>query len=163
LEVVKYLIENGVNIYCTDELETFPIHYVCCNLECDQSFEITEYLIENSVDLNYVDKYGTPLLHKIYQCHFRKGERLINCLVANGVDINCTDSAGKCLIHHICSVEANVCFDDETIKYLVANGASVSRFNRDGERNKLLSLARCRCAIDMYRFLEENGAINNKK
>lgn len=63
LNVIKFLVQNGVNPDKPNKENQTPIH-----LACKEQYEtIVDYLISINVDLNFVDNYGMSPLHYALQ------------------------------------------------------------------------------------------------
>lgn len=60
LEIVKYLVDSGLDINAVDEKNVTPL-MLCFEFDCN---EIAEFLIsQERIDLNLVDNYGFSALH----------------------------------------------------------------------------------------------------
>lgn len=63
LNVIKFLVQNGVNPDKPNRENHTPLHLACR----EQYFTIVEYLVDLSVELNYVDNYGMSPFHYALQ------------------------------------------------------------------------------------------------
>jgi ankyrin repeat protein len=78
-----------------------------------------------------------------------------------GADVNAVDADGNTAVHHAASRG-----DNEMIKFLVANGADVKRFNRAGQTTIDVAngpVQRTQPYPETIKLLESLGALNNHK
>lgn len=70
MTIVKFLIENGADIYYQDSNGGTPLLELCRNYEEDDLKEIVQLFIKDRANTNTKDKYGnTPLLELCDPCH----------------------------------------------------------------------------------------------
>jgi len=81
-EVIKYIIDKGVDLECQDENGRRPIHYICERPEPD----MLKYIISKGVDLECRDNIGWRPIH--YVCESSTPE-MIRYMIDQGVDISC--------------------------------------------------------------------------
>ena len=119
LEMVKCLVENGVDINCIAGGNVQSIHYAC--MMGDRSLELVKYLVENGADVNYPGNYRDNPLH--FACS-SNSTQLVRYLIDNGAVINCADRNGDYPLHHAVRNGAI-----EIVEILITNGANVNRCN----------------------------------
>ena len=117
MEMVKILVENGININKKDRHGWSPF----LRAVGGENFEIVKYLVDNGADVNDSDSYRRSAL--MYACSGRNFE-IIKYLVENGANVNhrmrmgwsegpLTSAAGS----------GNI----QIVKYLVSKGAKLER------------------------------------
>lgn len=111
LEILKILVESGLNINETDQDgKCFsPLHYACQ----EGNYNIVKFLIEKKAHVNRIDQEGlTPLRMAADWEH----TRTVNLLLKNGADINLGDAL------HLACAQGHL----KMIKFLLGKGANIN-------------------------------------
>ncbi len=160
LEMIKLLIENGVDINLETELIPNeddsmcfikPINAACY---CGRN-EVIKILLENNIDINDCDSYGVSPLY--YACYGIGGEgsfhkcgniETVKLLIENGAHIN---GNNRSILLEACIVN-----DLELAKLLIENGADVN--SKDMYGDTPLHGATEYGNYEIVKLLIENGA-----
>ena len=96
VELIKYLISRGCDVYETDIKEETVLHIACKKGE----LELVQDLVENYPDmLTIIDKTGqSPFL----DAGFSGSVELVKYLISKGCDVYDKDSDGWTLLHYAC-------------------------------------------------------------
>lgn len=154
LDIIKYLMDRGIDLECENEYHRRPIHNACVDdkvdlveffinhgvdLECEtsdgrrpihiacqnNSIHAIKLLIDKGVDLQCCDMTGNKPIHMA--CSRQNSHLLVKMLIDKKVDLECLTNVGNKPIHHACRYGSL-----ETIKLLVENGADIESINGDG-------------------------------
>jgi ankyrin repeat protein len=137
-EIVEFLIENNVNVECTDAKGQTAIFQACMN----GHFNVVTFLIEKGAALDSTDSFGKTLLAATAS----KGqEELVRFLVDRGANVHACYKAYKSVLYK--SAGHLGC-----TKILVEKGADVNFRNMILLRNVEFG------TIDDVRYLVEHGA-----
>ena len=118
-EMIKYIIDKGVDLECTTIDGMRPIHYICLQ----STPEMIKYIINKGIDLECEDNDGWRLIH--YICRFSTPE-MIKYIIDKGVDLECSTKDGWRPIHFICNY-SNL----DTLSYIVNKGVDCdARINK---------------------------------
>lgn len=136
-ESMKYLIENGADIFVKNRLGESIFHYLAENAHLLVVQEIMDLLIEKGLDINGKDDSGKTCIHHAVMSKHTTVETLEELLKRNVV-VNNKDARGKNEIY--CAVEqVDMKYSQtelerraEVITYLVKAGVSVNERNADG-------------------------------
>ncbi|KAJ5078069.1 ankyrin repeat protein [Anaeramoeba ignava] len=149
LEIIKYLVEKGVDINAkTNDNETV-LHLACQN----NSIEIIKYLVEKGVDINAKTNNNETVLHLACQ---NNSLEIIKYLVEKGIDINAKTNENETVIHLACQNNSI-----EIIKYLVEKGIDINAKTTNNET--VLHLACQNNSIEIIKYLVEKGVDINAK
>ncbi len=103
LEIVKLLVENGVDVNWLNKKEETPLHTAFYK----EHWQIFEYLIENGANVNIQVKFVSPFNEKEDEdtlaswAAFNKNEVYVKLFIDNGLDINYQDPEnGATLLHY---------------------------------------------------------------
>ena len=151
LELVKYLVEKGIDINAKDndgETALFKSY---------ENFDISKYLIEKGLDINAKNDEGNnPLLISCMCPYIATVEFLIKECKA---DIDVRDNDGNTPLHLVFECEYP---EIEIIEFLLDNGANINAKNNRGE-NVLRYACEHYGIEDIIKFLIEKGADINMK
>jgi ankyrin repeat protein len=151
-KILKYVIDNAIDLECKDNFRQRPIHLICkfstpvmikyiidkgVNLECENinrwrpihyicrysTPEMIKYIIDKGVDLECeTNNNNWRPIHVI--CRFSTPE-MIKYIIDKGVDLECEDHDKWRPIHYICEYST-----PEMIKYIINKGVNI-KFNRN--------------------------------
>lgn len=94
-EMLEYLVNKNVDIFCANDAGEQPIHTACMN-----NLEMVKYLVSRGADLHSVTGDGMHPIH--FACCSEKVDNVIQIvkyLLENGADINCTNDDNCRPIH----------------------------------------------------------------
>jgi len=114
INIIKHLIEYGVNINKEDNDGNSPLFYACLS----GNMTVVRYLIEQGANINKLNKYGeTPLF---YACE-DGNEAIVKYLVEQGANINKLNIFGETSFFNACKNGSKA-----MIKYLIEHGADMN-------------------------------------
>ncbi len=147
--LVKSLIETGVEVDSKDELENTPLHHAAENGHAN----LSEFLIAEGADLEARNHYGrTPMA--LASCRGHK--QMVEVLLAKGADFNTKDIWYKRLLHHAAENGHS-----ELAEFLIDRGEDIeSETNLD---YTALNLAASKGHTQMVELLISKGADVNTK
>lgn len=96
--MVKYLIEKGVDLECKDNKGRRPLHYICFNLY--SGIKDIELLIEKKVYIECEDYKGRRPIH--YICYKCNQLPFLKYFCDLGVNLECEDNNKMRPIHFLC-------------------------------------------------------------
>jgi len=143
LEIVKYLIEYGCDIY-SSEYGTSPIFYTLK----EGDFEFAKYLIEKGAKIECQDKDRLRPIH--YAIKYSSFE-IIKLLIEKGAEIESQDKNGLGPMHY-----ALMYPNFEIVKYLIEKGARIESENRNGIPP--IHYAIKYCNFEIIKYLIKSGA-----
>jgi ankyrin repeat protein len=111
-EMIKYIIDKGVDLECPDIDEWNPIHYICRY----STPEMIQYIIDKGVNLECINKNRLKPIHLI--CRYST-PGMIQYIIDKGVDLECTTNEGWKPIHLICRYST-----PEMFKYIIDKGVN---------------------------------------
>lgn len=129
IEIVRLLIESGVNLNAKDVNGYTPLH-----IAVERNFsEIAKLLIKSGADLN---SKGVGLLEEtpLHLAIKEGNNEMVKLLLESGADVNARDSDGETPLHTV--VWSNKISPEsvsETISILIKHGADVNAKNYEGE------------------------------
>ena len=106
-QMIKYIIDKGVNLECQSNIGIRPIHLICRYL----SSEIIKYIIDKGVNLECKTTDGIRPIHFI--CQYSSSE-MVKYIIDKGVNLECKTNDGIRPIHLICQYST-----PEMIKYII--------------------------------------------
>jgi ankyrin repeat protein len=112
-KVLKYVIENAIDLECEDNKEWRPIHYICEY----STPEMIKYIIDKGVDLECENDNKDRPIHCI--CLYSTPE-MIKYIIDKGVDLECENDNKWKPIHYICKFSS-----PEMIKYIIDKGVDL--------------------------------------
>jgi ankyrin repeat protein len=121
-EIIRYIIDKGVDLECQDNGGWRPIHFICRYSTPD----MIKYIIDKGVDLACQTNDGWRPIHFI--CRYSTPE-MIKYIIDKGVDLDCSQDNGWKPIHFICRHST-----PEIIKYIIDKGVELECRNNDGWR-----------------------------
>ena len=122
---IKLALNNGADLYMTDEEDKTPLMLAVSN---NENIEATKILIEAGADVNAKNKYGTTAL----MC--TKKPKVIGTLIQAGADVNAQNIYGETALM--------LCNDSvEAIKALISAGADLNIKTREGSTALNLAVA----------------------
>lgn len=105
LAIVKYLVENGLNIKERNSNNENILHVVLRNFNFYKNYEyydIIDYLVNpklGGVDVNAKDNNGRTPLFAVVEKKYVGDLRIVECLIANKADFNVKDNFGRTVLH----------------------------------------------------------------
>lgn len=136
-ESMRYLIENGADIYVKNRLGESIFHYLAENAHLVGVQEIMDMLIEKGLDINGKDDSGKTVIHHAVISKHTTVETLEELLKRNVV-VNNKDARGKneifCAVEQVDMEYSQTELERraEVITYLVKAGVSVKERSTDG-------------------------------
>lgn len=113
-KVIKYLIDNSIDLDC-DKLDgKKPVHYVCLSNKTD----IMKYMFDKGVNLEAKDESEWRPIHHL--CYV-SNEEMVKYLVDKNVSLDCKTKNGWLPIHAICNYSSV-----EMIKLFVKLGVGIN-------------------------------------
>jgi len=149
-EMVKFLVENGVDINATNDVGNTALH-----IAADRGFdEILELLLQNKADVDIKNQLGkTPL---VYAVGGGRGISVAELLIDNGADINVREKHGKTLL-----IRSVLVGRELVVRFLVQKGADVNL--QDSQCMTALDWAREKGYEELAKFLSAHGAKKGKR
>lgn len=147
-EVVKHLLNSGVNINHKDLQGRTSLHYSVSTVNSDVSVKIIKLLLKFGADPNATDKHSFTPLHFAVKSKFLTATEI---LLAHGADVNKQTYAGHSTLHIASSVG-----DVKLAAILLENGARISAITHSG-----LTPFKCAANQEMYALLK-SAAIENE-
>jgi ankyrin repeat protein len=119
-DMIKYIIDKGVDLECSTSWGLRPIHYICQY----STPEMIKYIIDKGVDLECSTScYRYNPIHFI--CRYSTPE-MIKYIIDKGVNLECVTYSGYRPIHFICQYST-----PEMIKYIIDKGVNLKCANRN--------------------------------
>jgi ankyrin repeat protein len=113
--ILKYVIDNAINLECVIDYNKRPIHIICEY----STPEMIKYIIDKGVDLECETKWGWRPIH--YICDKSKStHEMIKYIIDKGVDLECETYNKLRPIHLICKYSTL-----EMIKYIIDKGVDL--------------------------------------
>ena len=148
IDIVKYIVNNGVPANINDNFGKNPLHYACKN----GNISIVEFLIGHGSNINAPDLKGmTPVFYAIKCGHLD----LVKFLIGHGADKNFKDSLGRSPLSY-----AARCGNLEIVQYLVSQNVE-----KDINDNLPTTPAHEACAssnIQVIKYLIEKQGYDTK-
>ncbi|MDR2642497.1 MAG: ankyrin repeat domain-containing protein [Planctomycetaceae bacterium] len=123
-EIIKYLIERGVDIHAVDIDGRNAIHYLTT----------AHYLPEPSPLIQHY--YNKPPTNE--PMNLKSMDNLISIFIDNGVNINCKDKRGKTPLH--CAVDPNSTINTNLVALFIKKGADIYAKDNNGRTALFLFL-----------------------
>ncbi|MCL5436966.1 MAG: ankyrin repeat domain-containing protein [Candidatus Dependentiae bacterium] len=159
IEQAKALLEEGININATNKRGETVLHIAVhgsSGLGTLSRLDVVRFLLENNADVNAKDYVGWTPLHEALAWDMNLD--IIKALVNKGARIFVAEKRGYTPLHFACA-HAGV----ETVKFLLAMGASVDSKNKLGETALDVALRRQRGDIlDLLDFAGQAAQIAEK-
>ncbi|KAI3322074.1 ankyrin repeat-containing domain protein [Xylariaceae sp. AK1471] len=136
LQMVKWLLDTGADLYCRDDFSRTPLHAAAASASLDSPDLIT-FLINQGLDVNDEDDVGmTTLHHTLYTYDTSQKEydpdvslAKVKLLLQHGASLERQDSEGNTILH-LAAWRGHL----SLVKYLLSQGAVVSRTDKRGYR-----------------------------
>ena len=93
MNIVKYLVENGLHIGVKSNQSELPIHVASTHGHLD----VIKYFVSNGVDINVKTMYSQTLLMDASQ---NRHLNIVKYLVENGAQIDTTNEDGRTALFH---------------------------------------------------------------
>jgi len=121
-DIIKYIVDKGVNLELEDEHKCRPIHYVCKY----SSFDVIKHIVEKNIDLECetIDKFKPIHYVCIYQTH-----DVIEYFVNKGVNLESETQNKYKPIHYVC-----IYHKSNTILFVIDQGVDLEAETTDGNR-----------------------------
>ncbi|KAL6617339.1 ankyrin repeat-containing domain protein [Neocallimastix sp. 'constans'] len=143
IHLVKYLINQGINIYAKDDKGNNAL----MEASSHGFINIIEYLLEKGIPVEERNNEGyTALMYATKNGYLN----IVKCLIKNGASINDLDTNGNNLLM-LASSEGFM----EIVEYLKEMGLSIHSKNKDG--NNALMLAIMGNHINIIQYLHHQG------
>lgn len=139
LEIIKYVIDNIIDIECEDRTNFRPIHIACSN----NNLDMVKYLVSIGVNLECEHIYKWRPIH--LAC-YRNNLSMLKCLVEKGVNLECENNNKQKPIHLACK-NNNL----DMVKYLVEKGVDLEC--EDIDKNRPIYYAYWHKNPDMINYL----------
>ena len=109
LEVVRLLVDNGVDVTSHDKVEGFTaLHFLCANYKGDFLVDIVKLLVESGANTLHTstakESFGWNSLHFLCR-NDKQGQHfiaIVRLFVDFGFDLNERDNNGRTLLHFLC-------------------------------------------------------------
>ncbi len=97
LNIIKYILNKGIDVNFPDEAMATPLHNACC---LNNNLETIAFLLERGAKIDNRDKNGETALH--YASKHGRIE-IIKYFGEQGGNLRIKDSSGKTMLHHVAS------------------------------------------------------------
>ena len=144
-EIIKYIVDKGVDLESKLNNEWKPIHFACRY----SNFEIIKYIIDKGVNLESKSNDGWKPIH--FACRYSNFE-IVKYIVDKGVDLESKSNDGLKPIHIACR-----CSNFEIIKYIVDKGVDLESKFDDGW--KPIHIACKYSTPDVIKYLINKGVV----
>ncbi|KAJ5067186.1 ankyrin repeat ph and sec7 domain containing protein secg-related [Anaeramoeba ignava] len=153
LEVIKYLIEKGININEKNKNKETPLHFVCQNIN-GNSLEVIKYLIEKGININEKNQDKETPLHFVCQNINENSLEVIKYLIEKGININEKNKDENTPLHITCQNDSK-----EIVELLLGKeGINVNEKNKD--ENTYLHIACQNTSLEIVQLLLGKEGIN---
>lgn len=156
IEMVKLLVENGVDVNKENEYSYTPLHLAVEK----NNIEIVRFLVENKANVNSENEYSSTPLHLAVS---KNNIEMVRLLVENGADVNKENENSNTPLH-LAVDKDNI----EMVRFLVENKADINKQNKYKDTPLLRAVYRdnknmIKNGIEIVKFLLESGANIHKK
>ncbi|KAJ5066826.1 cyclin-dependent kinase inhibitor 2c-related [Anaeramoeba ignava] len=157
-EIIKLLIEKGIDIKGKVYWYKTPLHLACQNIN-PNSFEIVKYLIEKGININAQTDNGLTALHFVCQNPNPNSFEVIKLLIEKGIDINAKKRYNETALHFVCqNPNPN---SVEVIKLLIEKGIDINA-KKKGNATALYTICEeanpnLRPSFEVIKLLIESG------
>ena len=151
LDLVKKLVEKGIDVNCVDTWGFHPIHFA--SKKGDKAIEIVKYLVSRGATVNCISQFGIRPIHAACE-RGDKALELVKFLVMCGADVNCADTNKRYPIHIACK---NGDKSLGLVKYLVEKGANLSCINGCGCNPMYFALKAKYKSLELVNWILEYG------
>ena len=132
--ILKYVIDNTIDLECKNDFEQRPIHWICVY----STPEMIKYIIDKGVNLECENKYKMRPIHIICK---NSTPEMIKYIIDKGVNLEYEDCWEWRPIHLICAYST-----PEMIKYIIDKEIKLN-FNDE---------------LELENFINENDKISDK-
>lgn len=145
IEIIKYLIEKGVDVNISDNKQNTPLMLACSTKNPD----VAELLLQYGANVNLKNDSETPLT---LACNVSDNSDTVKLLLKYGLDINApiTETGANALMV-LTNKKSSL-----GVKNLIESGADVNLCDKDGK--SALFYAILQCNTELVEILIENGA-----
>jgi len=112
-DILKYVIDNSIDLECRNNIDSRPIHYICKY----STPEMIKYIIDKGVDLECQQINGCRPIH--YICIYSTFE-MIKYIIDKGVDLECQQISDWRPLHCICKYS-----NSDAIEYIISKGVNL--------------------------------------
>ena len=139
-DVVRLLIDEGINVHSLDLNMRNPLHNFCCHPWLSESaVEVGEILINSGIDLNAKDYEGNNSFHLL--CQFINSPNALYIaflLIEAGIDINAVNRERKNAMQLLCRSNKNIILKKKIAKLLIKRGIHIPSYSYDDETEDFL-------------------------
>lgn len=115
--IIKRLLKMGAKV----DLENVHKFTALTYAVQSANSKAAHILLEAGANPNRIDKYGTPILHRILDSRNIMREKdvlyMVKKLIDHGADINCVNSKGETLLHQFVDNEVFIGFVENTTEF----------------------------------------------
>ena len=145
VELVKYLISRGCDVYDKDSSGRTVLHHACQ----EGKLELVQYLVDNYSEMLTI-RYKTGI-SPFLQTGFSGSVELVKYLISRGCDVYDKDSSGRTVLHHACDKGKL-----ELVQYLVDNHPDMLTI-RDKTGQSPFILTGFSGSVELVKYLKSRG------
>ena len=127
IEVVKLLIQHGINMESRNSWDNTPI--ITCIAGSKGHLEIVKLLLEQGIDINSKGAHGYTMLHfAVEDFNFE----IVKFLLENGANVNAKTGKHNTPLHSACNGSDHHLKRNKVTEMLLEHGADISAINKAG-------------------------------